>query len=107
LKEKETHELEKIKNETFAQLAAAKEANQRQFETITNEATRKLSESEKRIANLTEQLKSASAQMEQLTMERDAAQSKLNENRAEFEAMENQLAKAKEATEKASAKAPN
>src|SRR6185369_14263571 len=64
LKEKEAHEqeltteLEKTKKETFALVAAAKEANQRQFETITNEATKKLSESEKRVADLSEQLKS-------------------------------------------------
>ena len=64
LKEKEVHEqeltteLEKTKKETYAQLAAAKEANQRQFETITNEATKKLAESEKRVADLTDQLKS-------------------------------------------------
>jgi chromosome segregation ATPase len=104
LKEKEAHEkeltteLEKTKKEAYAQLAAAKEANQRQFETITNEATQKLSESEKRVADLTDQLKSMSA-------ERDALQSKLSENQSEFEALENELAKAKEATQEASAKA--
>lgn len=59
LKEKDTHtgelttELEKTKKDTYTQLAAEKEANQRQFETITNEATKKLSESEKRVGDLT------------------------------------------------------
>jgi hypothetical protein len=53
LKEKEaqaqelTTELEKTKKETYAQLAAEREANQRQFETITDHATKKLSQSEK------------------------------------------------------------
>jgi len=104
LKEKEaqaqelTTELEKTKKETYAQLAAAKEASQRQFETITNEATKKLSDSEKRVADLTEQLKSVSA-------EKYALQSKLSENQSEFEAVSNELAKAKEATQEASAKA--
>jgi predicted RNase H-like nuclease (RuvC/YqgF family) len=69
LKEKEaneqelTAELEKTKKDTYAQLAAEKEATQKQFETITNEATKKLSESEKRVTDLTEQLKSVSAQV--------------------------------------------
>src|SRR6185295_1909794 len=104
LKEKEaqaqelTTELEKTKKETYAQLAAAKKASQRQFETITNEATKKLSDSEKRVADLTEQLKSVSA-------EKYALQSKLSENQSEFEAVSNELAKAKEATQEASAKA--
>ena len=93
-----TTELEKTKKETYAQLAAAKEASQRQFETITNEATKKLSDSEKRVADLTEQLKSVSA-------EKYALQSKLSENQSEFEAVSNELAKAKEATQEASAKA--
>jgi peptidoglycan DL-endopeptidase CwlO len=102
LKEKEAHaqelttELEKTKKETFAQLAAEREASQRQFETITDQSTKKLSESEKRIADLTEQLKSVSA-------ERDAAKSKFSEKQSELEAMENELAKAKEATEQAKA----
>jgi chromosome segregation ATPase len=104
LKEKEgqaqqlTTELEKTKKETYAQLAAQREAIQKQFESLTNEATKKLSESERRIADLTEQLNSVSA-------ERDAAQTKLSENQSEFEAIENELAKAKEATQEASAKA--
>ena len=57
MKENQTHaqeltnELEKTKKETYSRLAAAKEANQRQFETITNEATKKLSDSEKRVAD--------------------------------------------------------
>ena len=139
LKEQEVHEqeltteLEKTKKETFAQVAAAKEANQRQFETITNEATKKLSESEKRVADLSEQLKSVSAQVEELTKERDAlqskladltkqlqsvsaqveqvtterdaAQSKFSENQSQLEAMQNELAKAKEATQQANARA--
>jgi chromosome segregation ATPase len=125
LKEQEVHEqeltteLEKTKKETYAQLAAAKEANQRQFETITGEATKKLSESEKRIADLTEQLKSVSAQVEQLTSERDAARSKLSDTQSELEkakettqqtnakleATEAELEKVKEAAEQANAKA--
>ena len=111
LKEEDAHtlelttELEKTKKETYAQLAAEKEASQRQFDTITNEATKKLSESEKRVSDLTEQLKSVSAQVEQLKTEKDAAQSKLTENQSEFGAMENELAKAKEATQEATARA--
>jgi chromosome segregation ATPase len=110
LKEKEanaqelTTELEKTKKETYAQLAAEREAGQRQFETITGEASKKLSESEKRVADLTEQLKSVSAQVEQLKTEKDAAQSKLSERQSEFEAMQNELAKAKEASEQANAR---
>jgi len=104
LKEKEAHEqeltteLEKTKKETYSQLDAAKEAHQKQFEAITNEATKKLSESEKRVARLTEQLKSVSA-------ERDATQSKLSENESQLEATNAELTKAKEATEQANAKA--
>ena len=118
LKENQTHgqelttELEKTKKETYSQLAAAKEAHQRQFEDITNEATKKLSESEKRVADLTEQLKSVSA-------ERDATQSKLSDTQsklekakettqqtnAKLEATEDELEKAKEATEQANARA--
>jgi chromosome segregation ATPase len=103
LKEKDAHtqevitELEKTKKETFAQLAAEREATQKQFETITNEATKKLSESEKRVADLTEQLKSVSSLVQQLTAERDAAQSRLSDTQSE-------LAKAKEATQQANAK---
>src|ERR1044071_3684117 len=112
MKENQTHaqlltnELEKTKKEAYTQLAAAKEAHQRQFEAITNEATKKLSESEKRVADLTEQLKSVSA-------ERDATQSKLSDTQSELErpkeaaqqtnakleASEDELEKAKEATE--------
>jgi predicted nucleic acid-binding Zn-ribbon protein len=40
-----------------------------------------------------------------VSAERDAAQTKLSENQSEFEAIENELAKAKEATQEASAKA--
>ena len=111
LKEKEAHEqeltteLEKTKKETYSQLAAAKEAHQRQFEAITNEATKTLSESEKRVADLTEHLNSISAQVEQATSERDAAQSKLTENQSQLEAIQNELAKVKEATEEVKAKA--
>jgi chromosome segregation ATPase len=54
---------------------------------------------------LTEQLKSVSAQVEQLTSERDAAQSKLTENQTQLEAIQNELAKVKEATEEVKAKA--
>src|SRR4029078_5945117 len=96
-KEKEAHEqeltteLEKTKKETYAQLAAEREAGQRQFETITGEATKKLSESEKRIADVTEQLKSVSAQVDQLTKERDAAQSKFSENESQLEATNAEL----------------
>jgi chromosome segregation ATPase len=54
---------------------------------------------------LTEQLKWVSAQVEQLKTERDAAQSKLSERQSEFEAMQNDLAKAKEATEQANTRA--
>src|SRR5262249_19459243 len=102
-KENQTHaqelttELEKTKKDTFAQLTAEKEANQKQFETITNEAAKKLSESEKRVSDLTDQLKSVSAKMERLTAERDAAQSKVD-------ATDDELAKAKEATEQATAR---
>ena len=77
-----------------------------------NEATKKLSESEKRVADLTEQLKSVSA-------ERDATQSKLSDTQSELEkakettqqtnakleATEDELEKAKEATEQANARA--
>ena len=118
LKEKEAHEqeltteLEKTKKETYSQLAAAKEAHQRQFEAITNEATKKLSESEKRVADLAEQLNSLSA-------ERDTTQSKLSDTQSELEkakettqqtnakleATEDELEKAKEATEQANARA--
>jgi chromosome segregation ATPase len=110
LKEKEAHgqeltaELEKTKKDTYAQLAAEKEANQKQFETITNEATKKLSESEERVSDLTEQLKSVSAQVEQLKTEKDAAQSKLTENQSKLEATDAELANAKEATEQANAR---
>jgi chromosome segregation ATPase len=90
-------ELAKTKKDTDAQLAAEKEANQKQFETITSEATKKLSESEKHVSDLTDQLKSVSAQMERLTTERDAAQSNV-------EATDDELAKAKEATEQATAR---
>src|SRR6188472_1538254 len=85
LKEKEanaqelTNELEKTKKDAYAQLTTEREASQRRFETITGEATKKLSESEKRIANLTEQLKSVSA-------ERDTTQSKFSENQSQLEA---------------------
>ena len=104
MKENQTHaqeltnELEKTKKEAYAQLTTEREASQRRFETITDETTKKLSESEKRIANLTEQLKSVSA-------ERDATQSKFSENQSQLEAMQNELAKAKEATQQANAKA--
>ena len=54
---------------------------------------------------MTEQLKSVSAWVEQLTTERDAAQSKSSENQSQLEAMQNELAKAKEATQQANAKA--
>jgi chromosome segregation ATPase len=110
LKEKEAQaqeiaaELEKTKKDTFAQLAAEKEANQKQFETITSEATTKLSESEKRVSDLTEQLKSISAQVEQLKSENDAAQSKLTENQSKLEATDDELANAKEAMEQANAR---
>src|SRR4029078_4062791 len=118
MKENQTHaqlltnELEQTKKETFAQLAAAKEANQRQFEAIANEATKKLSESEQRVADLTEQLKSVSA-------ERDATQSTLSgtkselekakettqQTNAKLEATEAELEEAKEATEQPNARA--
>jgi len=104
MKENQTHaqeltnELEKTKKEAYAQLTTEREASQSRFEAITNEATEKLSESEKRIANLTEQLKSVSA-------ERDATQSKFSENQSQLEAMQNELAKAQEATQQANAKA--
>jgi tropomyosin len=104
MKENQTHaqeltnELEKTKKEAYAQLATEREASQRQFETIINETTKKLSESEKRIANLTEQLKSVSA-------ERDATQSKFSENQSQLEAMQNELAEAKAGTEQANARA--
>ena len=94
LKENQTHaqelmsELEKDRKQADDQLTAEKEANRRQFETITDEATKKLSESEKRVADLTDQFKSVSAQVEQLKTEKDAAESKLIENQAEFEAIE-------------------
>jgi len=104
MKENQTHaqeltnELEKTKKEAYAQLTTEREASQRRFGTITDETTKKLSESEKRIANLTEQLKSVSA-------ERDATQSKFSENQSQLEAMQNELAKAQEATQQANAKA--
>jgi len=104
MKENQTHaqeltnELEKTKKEAYAQLTTEREASQSRFEAITNEATEKLSESEKRIANLTEQLKSVSA-------ERDTTQSKFSENQSQLEAMQNELAKAKEATQQANARA--
>src|SRR5262245_6849828 len=85
-------ELEKARKQADEQLTAEKEANQEQFETITNEATNKLSESEKRVADLSKQLKSVSAQVQQLTNEKDAAQSKL-------EATDAELGKVKEAAE--------
>src|SRR5690242_6227674 len=43
--------------------------------------------------------------MEQLKTEKDTAESKLIKNQAEFEAIQNELARAKEATQEASAKA--
>jgi chromosome segregation ATPase len=118
MKENQTHgqelttELEKTKKETYSQLAAAKEAHQRQFEAITNEATKKLSESEKRVADLAEQLNSVSA-------ERDTTQSKLSDTQSELEkakettqqtnakleATEDELEKAKEEMEQANARA--
>jgi chromosome segregation ATPase len=104
MKENQTHaqeltnELEKTKKEAYAQLTTEREASQRRFETITDETTKKLSESEKRIVNLTEQLKSVSA-------ERDTTQSKFSENQSQLEAMQNEFAKAKEATQQANAKA--
>jgi chromosome segregation ATPase len=91
-------ELAKARKEADEQLAAEREASKRQFQTITDEATQKLSESEKRVAHLTDQLKSVSA-------ERDALQSKLSENQSDFEAVGNELAKAKEAMQQANAKA--
>jgi chromosome segregation ATPase len=99
-----TTELEKTKKETYSQLAAAKEAHQRQFEAITNEATKKLSESEKRVADLTEHLKSISAQGTRLRKGM-LTQSKLTENQSQLEAIQNELAKVKEATEEVKAKA--
>ena len=80
MKENQTHaqeltnELEKTKKEAYAQLTTEREASQRRFETITDETTKKLSESEKRVADLTDQLKSVSAQMEQLKTEKDNAE---------------------------------
>lgn len=93
LKEKEadeqelTAQLEKARKEAEEQLATEREASQRQFESLTDEATKKLSESERRVSDLTEQLQSVSAQVEQLRSDRDAARSQ-----------------AKEATEQANAK---
>ena len=85
-----------------------RQGTQGQIDTLNktaDEATSKLSETEKRIADLSEQLATASTQLKQLTTERDTAQSKMSEKQSEFEAMENELAKAKEATQQANAKA--
>ena len=49
-------------------------------------------------------MKSASAQIQQLTTERDAAQSKLNEERSTLEATNAELQKVKEAAEQANAR---
>src|SRR4029453_1140101 len=97
LKEKENHaqeratEHEKARKEAEERLAAEREASQRQFEALTKAA-------DEGISKVSEQLKLASAQVEQLTRERDAAQSKLESTNAE-------LAKAKEAAEQANTKA--
>ena len=57
--------------------------------------------SDERVAHLTEQLKSASAQVEQLAAQRDAAQSKLSEQTVQIQTI---FAKAKEFTEQANAR---
>ena len=90
---------EKELSDLKEQLTLERQAIQSRINTLNttaDEATAKLSETEKRVTDLTEQSKSVSAQVEQLTTERDAAQSKLSEKQSEFEAMENELAKAKE-----------
>jgi Fic family protein len=50
-------------------------------------------------------LATASAQLEQATTAKDASQSKLSEKQSELEAMQTELAKAKEAMDQANAKA--
>ena len=75
---------------TISEAAAARES--------ADEAISKFSETQKRLDDLTEQLKSISAQVGQVTRERDAAQSKLESTNAE-------LAKAKESAEQANTKA--
>jgi chromosome segregation ATPase len=100
LKEQQGHEqeltgdLEKARKEAGEQLAADREASQRQLQSLTDDTTKKLSESEKQVSDLTEQLKSVSA-------DRDAAKSKLDENQTQLEAMRNELVKAQAATEQA------
>ena len=81
-----TAEGERARRDADQKMAAVNEASQSQINSLSksaDEAKAKVSEAEKQIVDLKEQLATASAQLQQTTDDRDAARSQLSETRSQ------------------------
>ena len=103
-----TSELDKARRNSDQKIAAEHEASESQIEALTktaDDAKAKLSEAEKQIADLKEQLATTSTQLKQESADKAAAQSKLRETQSQLESVNGELAKTKEAAQQANATA--